>query len=65
MKIRFETLKLICKRSEEVIDFSSQISFFHGELSAGKSTIARLIDFCLGASLEATTAIPQEMVAVS
>lgn len=64
MKIRFETLKLICRKSEEVIDLSSQISFFHGQLSAGKSTIARLIDFCLGASLEATTAIQQEMVAV-
>lgn len=63
MKIRFETLKLICRKSEELIDLSSQISFFHGELSAGKSTIARLIDFCLGASLETTTAIQQEMVA--
>lgn len=63
MKIRFEVLKLICRKSEEVIDLSSQISFFHGELSAGKSTIARLIDFCLGASLETTTAIQQEMMA--
>ncbi len=64
MKIRFETLKLICRKGEEVIDLSSHISFFHGQLSAGKSTIARLVDFCLGGSLEATTAIQQEMVAV-
>lgn len=64
MKIKFEKLKLICKKSEEVIDLSAHISFFHGQLSAGKSTIARLIDFCLGATLEATTAIQQELVAV-
>lgn len=62
MKIKFQTLKLNCRKSEEIVDLSAQISFFHGRLSAGKSTIARLIDFCLGASLETTTAIQQEMV---
>lgn len=62
MKIKFKTLKLNCRKSEEIVDLSAQISFFHGRLSAGKSTIARLIDFCLGASLETTTAIQQEMI---
>lgn len=64
MKINFETLKLVCRKSEEIVDVSAHISFFHGQLSAGKSTIARLVDFCLGASLEQTTAIQQELVAV-
>lgn len=62
MKIRFQTLKLNCRKSEEIVDLAADISFFHGCLSAGKSTIARLIDFCLGAPLETTTAIQQEMV---
>ncbi len=64
MNIRFEKLKLICRKSEEVIDLTAMISFFHGRLSAGKSTIARLIDFCLGAKLEQTTAIQQELIGV-
>lgn len=62
MRIRLRTLKLNCRKSEEVVDLTASISFFHGRLSAGKSTIARLIDFCLGASFEQTTALQQEMV---
>ncbi len=63
MKFWFHSLKLTCRRSEELIDLDHQISFFHGRLSAGKSTIARLISFCLGGSLEQTTAIQQEFIA--
>jgi hypothetical protein len=62
MKIRLASLKLICRQSEELIDFSSQVSFFHGRLSAGKSTIARMIDFCFGGELEQTTAIQLEFL---
>ena len=64
MKIRFDKLKLICRKREEIIDLSAMVSFFHGRLSAGKSTIARLVDFCLGAKLEQTTALQQELIAV-
>lgn len=63
MKITFHFLKVVCRKKEELIDLSAQVSFFHGRLSAGKSTIARLIDFCLGGKLELTTAIQQEFVA--
>ena len=34
-------------------------------MGAGKSTIARLIDFCLGGKLEYTPALQQEFVAAS
>jgi hypothetical protein len=43
---------------------SPHISVFHGKISAGKSSIARLIDFSLGGALERTTAIARELVSV-
>jgi hypothetical protein len=64
MNIRLLTLTLQCKHSKEVISFYPQISFFHGQISAGKSSIVRLIDFCLGGSLEITPAIASELVSV-
>lgn len=64
MKFHFKALTLQCKQSREVIEFSPQVSFFHGKISAGKSSIVRLIDFCLGGDLERTPAIQQELVAV-
>ena len=64
MNVKFQTLTLQCKKSREVIKFSNQISFFHGRISSGKSSIARLIDFCLGGSFENTPALRQELVSV-
>jgi hypothetical protein len=64
MNIHFSTLTLNCRLSKEIINFSTQISFFHGKISAGKSSIARLIDYCLGGDLEKTTAITKELVSV-
>ena len=62
MKLLIGTLILLCKRSEERIPFSPRLSFFHGEMSTGKSTIAELIDYCLGGSLQKTPAIQSELV---
>jgi len=62
MKVRFKHLRLTCKESEEFIDLDHHISFFHGQISAGKSSIARLIDYCLGGNIENTPAIKQELV---
>lgn len=64
MKIRLETLTLQCRKSRDVIKFSPHVSYFHGQISAGKSSIARLVDFCLGGKLERTPAITQELVSV-
>jgi predicted nucleic acid-binding Zn-ribbon protein len=47
----------------EQIDFSDVVTFLHGPVSTGKSTVARLVDFCLGGNLERTPAIQQEFVA--
>lgn len=64
MKIRLHTLALQCKKSREVIEFARQVTFFHGGIGAGKSSIARLIDYCLGGDLEQTQALSKEMVSV-
>lgn len=64
MNIRFQKMVLLCRKSEEVILFSRQITYFHGQISAGKSSIVRLIDYCLGGDLEKTPALTQEMISV-
>jgi len=57
MKLLIENLVLLCRQSEERIRFSPRLSFFHGQMSTGK-----LIDYCLGGSLQKTPAIQSEMV---
>jgi hypothetical protein len=47
----------------EQIDFSDVVTLLHGPVSTGKSTVARLVGFCLGGNLERTPAIQQEFVA--
>jgi len=65
MNIRLDTLTLQCRKSVQEIDLSKQITYFHGQISAGKSSIMRLIDYCLGGKLERTPAISQELVSVT
>jgi hypothetical protein len=62
MKLHLHFLKLICGRSEELLEFAANVTFIHGTLSLGKSTVARLVDFCLGGELEQTTAIQREFI---
>jgi len=62
MHLRLQTLTLECRQSLEVVDLSAPISFFHGPIGTGKSSVARLIDFCLGGELERTPALRHEMV---
>jgi hypothetical protein len=64
MKLLLDTLVLLCRQSEERIRFSPRLSFFHGEMSTGKSTIAELVDYCLGAGLQRTPAVQSELVGV-
>lgn len=64
MIIQMLTLTLHCRKSIEVIKFSSQVTHIHGQISAGKSSILRLIDYCLGGSLEKTPAIAKELISV-
>lgn len=62
MKIRLGHLDLITRQSVERIDFSPSVTFIYGPIGKGKSTVARLIDFCFGGRLEQTPALQQEFV---
>lgn len=64
MKLFIENLILTCKQSEEVVAFSPQLSFYHGKMSSGKSSIPELINYCLGGRLIHTTALKSELISV-
>ena len=50
MKINLKLLELHFRKSVESIAFD-HLNFFWGKIGAGKSSIARLIDYCLGADI--------------
>jgi len=62
MKASLQSLKLLCRESEELIEFGSRVSFFHGRMSSGKSTIVEMVNFCLGGKLVKTPAVSAEVV---
>lgn len=65
MKLHLIEMLVTFKQSQERITFGA-ISYFHGQMGAGKSTIARLIDYCFGAKqIEMTPAMQSEFVAVT
>jgi rubrerythrin len=65
MKLKLFSLTIQCRESRELIQFSPQVTFFHGSTGAGKSSIARMIDFCLGGSIEQTPAVRKEVISIS
>lgn len=64
MNFSIRQLILNCKKERDVLPFT-QFNYYYGQMGAGKSTIARLIDFCLGGKLEYTPALQQEFVAAT
>jgi hypothetical protein len=64
LNIELKLLNIQFRRRLQRIDLSSHITFFHGQISTGKSSIARLIDYCLGGGLQSTHALNQELVSV-
>lgn len=64
MKMKLKQLIIRTKKTTEYVDFADIVTFIHGPIGKGKSTVARLIDFCLGGDLERTPAIQQEFIAV-
>jgi predicted ATPase len=45
MKLIINKLSLVCKKEIIDVPFSRNITYFHGKMGAGKSTILQLIDF--------------------
>jgi len=67
MNIRLIDIVMAFKEAHERIDFVD-FNYFYGQMGAGKSTIARLIDFCLGGDLgdtEMTPALQTQFVSSS
>lgn len=64
MNIRMTHLVVRTRQTTEHIRFSETVTFLHGPVGTGKSTVARLIDYCFGGGLERTPAIQQEFVSV-
>lgn len=61
MKIVLKFLQLHFRKSVETIEFE-RVNFFWGKIGAGKSSIARLVDYCLGADINLTPALQLEFV---
>ena len=64
MNIRLTRLVVRTRRTTEEIRFSETVTFLYGPVGTGKSTVARLVDYCFGGDLERTPAIQQEFVSV-
>ncbi len=61
MKFRLNRLELSLKRGNVSIPFED-VNYFWGEMGAGKTSIARLVDYCLGGDIELTPALQKEFV---
>lgn len=61
MKFTLISLDLILRKDNERIDFSD-VTYFWGQMGAGKSSIARLIDYCLGGAIQLSPALQSEFV---
>lgn len=59
MNIFLKKLELEFRKETVVLEFK-KFNYFYGQMGSGKSSIARLIDFCLGADLELTPALQNE-----
>lgn len=64
MNIKLRTLILLCNKSTEVINFNERLSYFHGRIGSGKSTILRLINYCFGEEFEKPPALQSEGISV-
>ncbi len=64
MNIRLTHLLVRTRQTTEEINFSESVTFLYGPVGTGKSTVARLVDYCFGGDLERTPAIQQEFVSV-
>jgi len=64
MNILLTHLVVRTRQTTEEIRFSETVTFLYGPVGTGKSTVARLVDYCFGGELERTPAIQQEFVSV-
>jgi hypothetical protein len=61
MKFHISSLDLKFKKVNDVVKFDD-ITYFYGKMGAGKTSIAELIDYCLGGDLDLSPALQSEFV---
>ncbi len=59
MKFNIVSLELALRKADETLRFS-KITYFWGQMGAGKSSVARLIDYCLGGNIQLSPALQAE-----
>jgi len=64
MKFRLNQLTLSLLRGEVTIDFG-EVSYFWGQMGSGKTSIARLVDYCLGGNIQLSPALQAEFVSAT
>src|SRR5436305_734107 len=64
MKFHLYSLVLGLRRGEVKLEFAD-VSYFWGQMGAGKTSIARLIDYCLGGSIELSPALQSEFTSAT
>jgi uncharacterized Zn finger protein (UPF0148 family) len=65
LNFRLVSLDLIFRRAEVEVPFSARLTFIHGQTGAGKSSITRIVDWCLGGDMDFTPALNDELVAAA
>jgi hypothetical protein len=64
VKFRLNSLLLSLRRTDVTIDFAD-VSYFWGQMGAGKTSIARMVDYCLGGDIQLSPAMQSEFVAAT
>jgi len=64
LEFHLTSLVLAFKKETVTIPFT-EVSYFWGQMGAGKTSIARLIDYCLGGSMELSPALQSEFVSAT
>lgn len=64
MEFYLNSLTLVFKKETVIVPFSG-VSYFWGQMGAGKTSIARLVDYCLGGSIELSPALQSEFVSAT
>ena len=60
-RLRLLSLDLVFKRELVTVELAPY-TYFYGEIGAGKSTIARIIDYCFGGKMDLSPAMQSEFV---
>ncbi|WFU34876.1 hypothetical protein QA635_10955 [Bradyrhizobium brasilense] len=64
MEFHLLSLMLAFRRETVTIPLA-QVSYFWGQMGAGKTSVARLIDYCLGGNIELSPALQNEFVSAT